>query len=83
MTNRYMSLRVMKDNTTAFLTIPEIAKELAVSRERAYRMAAKGEIPTVRFSERRIRVPRAWLEDQVHRAMGEPLHEERGGGSDG
>ena len=44
------------------MTVPEVAEYLRVSRARAYEMAAHGEIPTVRLSARRIRIPRAALE---------------------
>jgi outer membrane protein insertion porin family len=51
----------------------EVADLLRISRERAYQMAAAGGFPSVRLSERRLRVPRdafnAWLDTQTARAM--------------
>jgi excisionase family DNA binding protein len=47
------------------LTIREAAAILRCSRERTYELAARGEIPTVRISERRIRVPADALEDWI------------------
>jgi excisionase family DNA binding protein len=41
----------------AFLTIPEVAAVLRISRSSAYEAAQRGELPTVRFG-RRLRVPR-------------------------
>ncbi len=56
-----------------FLTIPEVAALLRVSTVRAYAMAADGIFPSVRFSGRRIRVPRAsfdeWLREQEKKAL--------------
>jgi excisionase family DNA binding protein len=45
------------------LTIAEAAELLRMSRERTYELAARGEIPTLRISERRIRVPADALEE--------------------
>jgi excisionase family DNA binding protein len=36
------------------LSIPEAAKALGISRNHAYTMAAKGEIPTKTFGKRRV-----------------------------
>ena len=47
---------------TRLLTIPEAAEVLRMSRERTYELAARGEIPVLRISERRIRVPEDALE---------------------
>ncbi len=37
------------------LTAPEVAKLLAVSRERVWSMSRRGEIPTVRLGPREVR----------------------------
>jgi excisionase family DNA binding protein len=37
------------------LTAPEVAKLLAVSRERVWSMSRRGEIPTVRIGAREVR----------------------------
>ena len=51
------------------LTVPEAAKLLRISRNLAYELIAKGEIPAIRLG-RVIRVPRGtlerWLLDGVH-----------------
>lgn len=57
-----MTSNVANNATAPLLTIPEVATILGVSRERCYRLAAEGRIPSVRLSPRRIRVPRAALE---------------------
>jgi excisionase family DNA binding protein len=54
-----------------FLTVPEVAATLGVSRVRCYELVATGAIPSVRLSARCIRVPRAWIEAQESTAMGE------------
>ena len=41
------------------LTIPEVARLLGISKERAYQMARERQIPFVRLTPRSIRVPRA------------------------
>jgi excisionase family DNA binding protein len=51
----------------ALLTIEELARFLRISRAKAYELAARGEIPTVRMG-RSVRVRRdrleAWLDAQ-------------------
>jgi excisionase family DNA binding protein len=63
-----------------FLTVPEVAAIFQVSRQRCYQLVADGVIPSVRFSERRIRVPRraweAYLAAQERQAV-ENLREPR------
>lgn len=51
----------MSDLAT-LLTVPEAAKLLRISRNLAYDLVARGEIPAVRLG-RVIRVPRASLEE--------------------
>jgi len=46
----------------AWLTVPEVAKELHLPRTRAYELIARGELPAVRIGERSIRVNRQELE---------------------
>ena len=46
------------------LTVPEAAKVLRISRNLAYELVARGEIPAIRLG-RVIRVPRAPLEEWV------------------
>lgn len=64
---------MISDAFHPLLTIPEVAEILGVSAVGAYQMAAAGEIPSVRLSPRRIRVPRAaldlWLAGQAQRAL--------------
>lgn len=47
------------------LTVPEAAKVLRISRNLAYELVARGEIPAIRLG-RVIRVPRAPLEEWVN-----------------
>lgn len=57
---------------TDFMRIQEVAERLGVGTRRAYRMAARGEIPTVRHGFG-VRVPRAawdaFIADQTQAAM--------------
>jgi excisionase family DNA binding protein len=46
----------------AWLTVPEVAKELKIPRSRAYDLCARGALPAVRIGERSIRVNRRELE---------------------
>ena len=46
--------------TSETLTVPEAAAVLGISRDSAYRAAARGEVPTVRIG-RRLLVPRHQL----------------------
>ena len=56
-----------------FMTIREVAGVLGYSRQHTYRLVAQGLLPSVRTSERTIRIPRAafeaWLEVQAERAV--------------
>jgi len=51
-----------KESTATLLKIPEAAVLLNVARSKAYELAQRGDIPTVRLGPRAIRVPRAALE---------------------
>jgi excisionase family DNA binding protein len=46
----------------AWLTVPEAAVELHISRTRCYELIAQGALPAVRIGERSIRVHRGELE---------------------
>ena len=52
------------------LTVPETARLLRISRNLAYELVARGELPSVRFG-RVIRIPRSVLADWV-RESGRP-----------
>jgi excisionase family DNA binding protein len=64
-----METTAVKNGNTEFLTIPEVAELLGISRVRCYEMAATGEIPSMRLSPRRIRISRgaldAWLAERA------------------
>lgn len=53
------------------LKVPEAAKLLRISRNLAYDLVARGELPSVRLG-RIIRVPRRGLEDWISRQAGLP-----------
>jgi excisionase family DNA binding protein len=60
------------DDLAALLTVPETAKLLRISRNLAYDLVARGEIPAVRLG-RVIRIPRGALEQWVARqSLGRP-----------
>ena len=52
----------------ALMTVTEVAAYMKVSRALAYRLVADGTIPSVKVSERAVRVPRErlirWIEDR-------------------
>lgn len=56
--------RLYEPNAVPLLTIPEVASRLRISRNLAYELAARGELPHIRLG-RVIRVPRAALEDWI------------------
>lgn len=55
--------------TEPLLTVAETAAMLGVPRQRCYELIARGGIPSVRLSARRIRIPRAaldaWIAEQA------------------
>jgi excisionase family DNA binding protein len=55
------------------MTVSELAEELHIGRARAYELVADGHVPSIRLSERRIRIPRhafeAWLVAQAEVAI--------------
>ena len=55
------------------LTVPEAARVLRISRNLAYELVARGEIPAIRLG-RVIRVPRAPLEEWVKSEAAPPPH---------
>ena len=62
----------MKRTGGPFMTVPEVAAELRVSRAHAYRLVVLGRVPAVRRG-RSVLVPRAawsaWLEGQTETAL--------------
>jgi len=53
----------------AFITVPELAEKLGVSKGRAYQLVASAAIPVVRISPRRIRISKdeldRWLDSKT------------------
>ena len=49
------------------LTVPEVAELLGISRNFAYELARRGEIPVIRFGKRLL-VPRIGLEKKLEEA---------------
>ena len=49
------------------LTVPEVAKLLGISRNYAYELARRGEIPVIRFGKRLL-VPKIGLEKKLAEA---------------
>jgi excisionase family DNA binding protein len=50
---------------TKLHTIPEAAEILRIAPERLYEIAARGDIPVVRLSERRLRITDEALDDWI------------------
>jgi len=46
------------------MNLPEFAKALGISRSLAYKLAAEGKIPVIRFGQKRIVVP-LWAVDKM------------------
>ena len=44
-----------------YYTVPQVAEMICLSRSTAYRLVARGEIPSVRVSQRRIIIPETLL----------------------
>ncbi len=53
------------------LTVPETARLLRISRNLAYELVARGELPAVRLG-RVIRIPRSELDDWLERSVAKP-----------
>jgi excisionase family DNA binding protein len=49
-------------HASAWLTVPEVARELKIPRTRCYELIQQGSLPSVRIGERSIRVRRQELE---------------------
>lgn len=51
-----------------YYSVTEVAKILGIGRSKAYELVASGEIPSIRFGERLLRVPldglNKWLKEQ-------------------
>ena len=51
-----------------YYSVTEVAKILGIGRSKAYELVASGEIPSIRFGERLLRVPldglNEWLKEQ-------------------
>jgi excisionase family DNA binding protein len=62
----------MQARETKWLTVPEVARELRVSRETAYALVSEGHLPAIRLGQKSIRIRRdeldAFLEE--HRVGG-------------
>lgn len=54
------------------LTVPETARLLRISRNLAYELVARGELPAIRFG-RVIRIPRHALDDWVGASASEAV----------
>lgn len=58
------------------LTVPEAARLLRISRNTAYEMVRRGELPAINLGERIIRIPRfaleQWISRQAHLAEPPP-----------
>jgi excisionase family DNA binding protein len=50
---------------TVYLTVPEVAKMLKVSKSYIYDTIARGQLKTIRLSERRIRIPEESLREFI------------------
>ena len=61
-------------NDHEFLTVPEVAKLLRISRNLVYELVAQGVLPSIRLG-RRILVPRDLLDQQIRRQRREDAHE--------
>ena len=62
-------------NDHEFLTVPEAAALLRISRNLAYELVAQGVLPSIRLG-RRIRIPRDLLDQQIRRQRREDAHEQ-------
>ena len=64
-------------------SIPEAGKILGYSRNTAYEAAKRGELPTIRLGGRKIRVPKAALQQLLDRAIGRAMPAGTGSNSQG
>ena len=59
------------NDDTLLLTVPETAQLLRISRNLAYELVARGELPAVRLG-RVIRIPRSELDDWLEKSAARP-----------
>ncbi len=59
------------NDDTLLLTVPETARLLRISRNLAYELVARGELPAVRLG-RVIRIPRSELDDWLEKSAARP-----------
>lgn len=59
------------DTSPALLTVPEACTYLRISRNTAYELIARGQLPAIRLG-RKILIPRLTLEAWVERAVAAP-----------
>jgi excisionase family DNA binding protein len=76
----YLAKEGTMDSNKPFLSVSEVAKLLGVSPGRAYQLLSSQAIPCIRLSPRRIRVPRAaleqWIAMQTEKALASTGNEE-------
>jgi excisionase family DNA binding protein len=54
--------------TPAFLTVPEVAQALSISKPQAYKLVRGGAIPSTKFGQK-IVVPAKWVDDEAQRVV--------------
>ncbi len=59
------------NDSPMLLTVPETARLLRISRNLAYELVARGELPAVRLG-RVIRIPRRELDDWLEKSAAKP-----------
>ena len=59
----------MVDPEVRFLTVPEVARLLRISRATLYRIFDRGELRRVKVGQRRVAIPVADVEAYIARAM--------------
>lgn len=59
-----------QDKPPMVLTVKQVAAELQLTPIQVYNLIKAGKIPSLRPSERNIRVPRTWLEEWVRKSAG-------------
>jgi excisionase family DNA binding protein len=63
------------DTDIALMTVPEAAEAMALKSSTIRKWILERRIPYVRLGKRAIRIPRTWIEEQIHEGWHEAVRQ--------